>query len=232
MDPNSAVHELEYQQIHQLSMLSTTNLPGQCSNFLVFMLKHAWSISPISFLSLYLMIWCTGHAIKSRRQCLHAFILSTFLGSQQVSPWSRILTLDDSKSRVHFHPWEHVPVFGCVKHGQWIIRGGDQKKHLFMKRWPMVSSLNSTAHINSLQQLCVGIPNAGGICHSFLNCHLGILTLAIVHLLKDNIRPQTSAKVKKFWRLFEQLKNPTAFDNCFFSPKIYITRLSKKRWIS
>ena len=67
-----------------------------------------------------------------------------------------------------------------------------QNVHLFMKRWPMVSSLNSTSHINSLQQLCVGIANAGGIGHSFLNCHLGVLTLAIVHLLKDNIRPQTS----------------------------------------
>ena len=68
MDPSSAVHELEYQQIHQLSMLSTTNLPGQCSNFLVVMLKHAWSIPPMIILSLYLMILCTRHAIKSHRQ--------------------------------------------------------------------------------------------------------------------------------------------------------------------
>ena len=226
--------ELEYHQIRQLSMLSTTNLPGQCSNFLVFMLKHAWSIPPMIILSLYLMILCTRHAIKRppakqkspMMRCLlicslQAFILSTArqfkcqleVESLRSMTPNRVFTSNHGKTcrslgvsnmasgssvevirkSTWARPSKTLPGhYKLPTSSNRLHLTSDGNVHLFMKRWPMVSSLNSTSHINSLQQLCVGIANAGGICHSFLNCHLGVLTLAIVHLLKDNIRPQTS----------------------------------------
>ena len=54
----------------------------------------------------------------------------------------------------------------------------------------MVCSLNGTAHVNPLQQLCIGIADASGICHGFFDSHLGVLPLAVIHLLKDNVGPR------------------------------------------
>ena len=56
----------------------------------------------------------------------------------------------------------------------------------------MVGSLNGTLHVHSFQQLSIGVSNARGIGHRFLHSHLGILPLAVVHLLKDDIGPQIS----------------------------------------
>ena len=59
----------------------------------------------------------------------------------------------------------------------------------------MVCSLNGTAHVNPLQQLCIGIADAGGICHGFFDSHLGVLPLAVIHLLKDNVGPRDGLKI-------------------------------------